>query len=93
MNYLDLLIPFLVGLVLGAFYFGGLWLTVSRLSSLPRPGWVLLVSFLVRLAVLLTGIYLIAEGKWQRMCACLFGFILVRFVSIQITHSELKKQG
>jgi len=45
------------GSVLGLAYFGGLWLTVRRLPSSPRPGRLWGLSFAFRLALLLLGVW------------------------------------
>jgi F1F0 ATPase subunit 2 len=67
------------GIALGCFYFMGLWWTVKRLSSARRPVLLNTGSFLLRMAVALTGFYLILEqGKWQMLVVSLLGFIAVR---------------
>ncbi len=67
------------GSALGLFYFGGLWLTIRRIASSRRPGMLMLVSFIIRLLVTLCGFYLVMDGRWERILACLVGFLVVRF--------------
>ena len=69
---------FLAGIVLGFIYFGGLWLTVNRLQQFRNPGLVFAASFVVRTAVVITGIYFITAGQWQRIAAIMLGFIIMR---------------
>lgn len=74
--------PFGAGLVIGAFYFGVLWLTVSRLPTARRPGLVLFLSTASRLAVTIIGFYLVSDGRGDRLLACLAGFIIVRVLMV-----------
>lgn len=71
-------ISFIAGLILGLFYFGCLWLTISFLSRTKRPALVLLGSFFVRAAIIFFGFYLIMGGHWERLLIALGGFVLVR---------------
>jgi len=67
------------GAALGAFYFGGLWLTVQTLLLVRKGrGWILLASFLVRAAVALGGIFVLMGGRWDRLLVCLVGFMAAR---------------
>ncbi|MRR56520.1 MAG: ATP synthase subunit I [Deltaproteobacteria bacterium] len=68
------------GLALGLFYFGGLWLTVRKIPRSGNPGILILGSFVVRLLVTLCGMYLVMDGKWELLVACLAGFLLMRIV-------------
>jgi F1F0 ATPase subunit 2 len=80
MNILDIAFSFVVGLAMGALYFGALWLTVSRFThGGMAPAW-LLVSAVIRLACLVGVLFWIAGGQVSRLLAALAGFLLVRFV-------------
>lgn len=70
------------GAGLGLFYFGGLWLTVRRLPTLRRPELISLGSFVGRLGVTLLGFYLVADGRWERLAACLVGFFVMRTILV-----------
>jgi F1F0 ATPase subunit 2 len=72
------------GLVLGLFYFGGLWLTVRRIRCSTSPALLMLGSFVVRLLVTLCGFYLVMDGRWELLLACLSGFLVTRFVLTRI---------
>jgi F1F0 ATPase subunit 2 len=68
------------GVLLGAFFFGGLWWTVreglsSKRAALWFPG-----SLLLRMSVTLTGFYVISGPHWDRLLLCLLGFLLARGV-------------
>lgn len=79
-----LLLSYLVGMVLGGFYFGGLWWTIRKLPEI-RSGINLLVtvSFLIRAGVVITGFYLIMADDWVRLLVCLAGFMTVRIISVR----------
>lgn len=66
------------GTLLGALYFGGLWLTVRWMAHSQQPALLFGVSFLVRAAVLLLGLYFVMDGLWHRLIACMLGFLLAR---------------
>ena len=77
------------GLGLGLAYFGGLWLTVRRVATTRRPVLLFAGSFVLRTALVVAGMYLVMNGSWQRMLACLAGFIIVR----QVMVSRLRPDG
>jgi F1F0 ATPase subunit 2 len=68
------------GLGLGAFFFGGLWWTVSRLPTSGRPVPMMIGSLLLRTGVAVGGFFVLSAGHWQRLLGCLAGFALARFV-------------
>lgn len=70
------------GMVLGVFYFGGLWLTVKRLPFSARPALLTLCSYLGRLIVTLSGFYLVMAGSWERLLAVLCGFMVMRIILV-----------
>ena len=95
-EYVSWTLALLLGLALGAFFFGGLWWTVRRGLHAQRPALWFLLSLLVRTAVVLAGFYWIAGPQWQRLLACMAGFvlarlILVRFVRLDFTSEPLQK--
>jgi F1F0 ATPase subunit 2 len=61
------------GILLGAFFFGGLWWTIHMWSGLLFAG-----SLLLRMAVAVSGFYLVSHGDWRKLVACLAGFLLAR---------------
>lgn len=76
---LILVLMFAAGLALGAFYFIGLWQTVSRLSRTRHRASLLLVSYGLRLAVVLSAFYfLLRDGHWERIALALIGFVMMR---------------
>lgn len=69
-----------VGVALGGFYFGTLWLVVRRLDRVPWPAMWLGVTAAFRLAVVLVVVTLIAETRWERLVVATVGFVAVRIV-------------
>ncbi len=75
----------LVGVALGLVFFGGLWWTVRRGMVSPRPALWSVGNLVVRVALTLGGIYLVAGDQWQRLLAILLGFWLARAVVLRST--------
>lgn len=70
------------GLVCGALYFGGLWLTVRRLPDFKRPGLMMTLSFIVRAGLTLGAFALVAGNSATVFAACLLGFLVARQVGV-----------
>ena len=68
------------GLLLGGFFFGGLWWTVRKGVSARRPAPLFMVSLVLRTAVTVAGFYVVGDGHWQRVLVCLLGFVIARFM-------------
>lgn len=84
---LSLAVPVAAGLLLGAIFFGGLWWTVVRGVSSPRPALWFMASKLLRMGVALGGFYLVGGADWRRWLLCLLGFVLARLATWRITRS------
>ncbi|MBA7635563.1 hypothetical protein ES703_43167 [subsurface metagenome] len=73
------LLYLLVGLGLGLFYFGGLWLTIKNMNQARSPIVLTLGSFILRTgAVFLVLIYVARQGDWENILILLAGFIVSR---------------
>jgi F1F0 ATPase subunit 2 len=84
---LRLVLAGIAGLALGAVFFGGLWWTLRKSLQSPRPALWLLGSLLVRMSLVLVGLYLVSGGQWERLLACLVGVIGARFLVLRLTRS------
>jgi F1F0 ATPase subunit 2 len=73
-----LLLSAVAGMGLGLLFFGSLWWTVQRLPDLKHPAFWFVVGFLLRLSIMLVGLYWLSAGQWPRLLACLAGFLLAR---------------
>ena len=78
-----LALAFAGGIALAVLYFGGLWLTVRRVPKLRSPHLWTLGSFLLRLAVIVVAVVLIARIHWRYAAAAMAGFILLRLVLVR----------
>lgn len=80
----------IVGMMVGMFYFGGLWLTVQRISHMKRQALLIFISFIGRMAVTLFIFYLFMSSHWEQLIFCLLGFLLMRKVLIhRLGHARM----
>ncbi len=94
MSDIALLISSLIlGISLGAVYFGGLWLTLMRLPGSEQPALLALSSFLLRSALCLLGFYLILGSGLEGLAACLAGFVLTKLALIRILGQKHEWSG
>ncbi|MFA5916024.1 MAG: ATP synthase subunit I [Burkholderiales bacterium] len=82
---LSLASALLIGALLGAVFYGGLWWTVRRAVSSNRVAFWFLGSLLLRMGLALSGFYFVAGGHWQRLLLCLLGFLLARLAVTWLT--------
>src|SRR5476649_1561656 len=89
---LTLLLAWLAGGLLGTLFFGGLWWTIRRGVSSPRPALWFLGSGLLRMGLALAGFYFVAGRQPKRLVACLVGFVIARFVVLRLTRPARETQ-
>jgi len=73
-----------VGLGLGLIFYGGLWLTVQQAVRMSNPAPLLMVSFLLRAAITLGGLYYAGGGEMERTVLCLIGFVIMRIGMVRL---------
>ncbi len=78
------------GVLLGAFFFGGLWWTVQKGLTSKSPVWWFFGSTLLRVSFAVAGFYFIARGDWRKLLVCLLGFIIARVVVTRFTRTTKK---
>jgi F1F0 ATPase subunit 2 len=83
-----ILISVFTGILLGTFFFGGLWFTVRKGMVAKNPALLFLVSFIIRIAVVLTGFYFIAQSDWKNILFCLGGFLVARSAVTRLTKEK-----
>jgi F1F0 ATPase subunit 2 len=66
----------MTGALLGALFYGGLWLTVCRGLSSGRPALWFLGSLLLRTGLTLAGFYLVSRAHGERLPPCALGFLV-----------------
>ncbi len=89
---IELMLAGLAGLALGLFFYGGLWLTVRALPTSHSPALLMLGSFIIRMTVVVMGIYFIMGDRWERVLACLVGILLARTILV-IVCKPVNNQG
>ncbi len=75
-----LVLAAMAGLLLGAFFYGGLWWTVRKGVSSKQPALLFLCSLLLRTGGTVAVLYVVSGGHWQRLLACLLGFTVARLM-------------
>ena len=70
--------PLAAGAVLGAVFFGGLWWTVTRALNASIPAVWFGLSALLRMAIVVCGLYYFARLGLPSLVACLCGLLVVR---------------
>ncbi|MEO5732611.1 MAG: ATP synthase subunit I [Rubrivivax sp.] len=75
----------IAGVVLGGFFFGGLWWTLRRAVDSPRPALWVGGSLLLRMGCTAAGFIVVSAGDWQRLLACLLGFWVARWLVVRLT--------
>ncbi len=84
-NYI---LVFCAGILLGAFFFGGLlWTTKKGLLS-KNPALIFITSAVLRISITLIGFYYLSSHQWDKMLICLVGFILARFFITRIVQQS-----
>jgi F1F0 ATPase subunit 2 len=59
-------------------FFGGLWWTIRKGLSSTQPALWFIGSLLLRTCLTLAGFYVVSDGQWERLLACLLGFTIAR---------------
>jgi len=80
-------VAFGAGILLGSFYFGGLWWTVRKGVTSAHPALWFSGSLLLRTSVVLAGFYFVGRDHWERLLMCLLGFIVSRMLVTWLTRS------
>ena len=89
----DFAMPLVAGLMLGGFFFGGLWWTVVKGLASPQPALWFLGSMVLRTGVLLTGFYFAGREDWRRWAMCLLGTVLARVMVKRLTRPLAGQSG
>jgi F1F0 ATPase subunit 2 len=79
---LPLVFGFFLGVCLGVFFFGGLWLTTRRLQSCRQPALLTLGSFIGRSVICLLGFYLALGRGLTALLLSLMGFVLTKIIIV-----------
>lgn len=81
------------GMLLGGFFFTGLWWTVNKGVSSRRPALWFFGSMLLRTCIVVLGFYFILGDDWKRLLAGVVGFIVARLIVTRLTRvTQQQKQ-
>jgi F1F0 ATPase subunit 2 len=89
---LPLALALIVGMLLGLFFFGGLWWTVKNGLRAYQPVLWFFGSLVIRMTVTLAGFYMISRDHWERAILCLVGFLVARAIVTRFTRSSSANQ-
>lgn len=76
------MIAFLIGALLGTIYFGGLYFSTRKIAEVKHPGLLMVISFFLRMGILVGVFFYVSKGGYQDMLLTLLGVILIRFAMI-----------
>jgi F1F0 ATPase subunit 2 len=85
---LGLLPAVFIGIALGVLFFGGLWFTVRKGLDSKNATLIFMGSLVVRMVIVLLGFYYVGADNWQKMMACLGGFLIARIVITRVTKKD-----
>ena len=84
---LTLFLSCVAGGVLGGVFFGGLWWSVRKGISSKQPALWFLSSLVLRMSIVLAGFYVVSGDRWDRIAACLVGFVFARVAVMRLTRT------
>jgi F1F0 ATPase subunit 2 len=87
------IVGYLIGLMLGLVFFGGLYLSVRRLAVHKHPAAYMLIGTAARMAILLGGFYLLRGQGPAVMLFALLGVMSVRFFMVRWQKKELASKN
>ena len=82
-----------MGVLLGAIFFGGLWWTIRRGVSSQRPALWFFGSLLLRMTTVLAGFYVVSGGHWERLLVCLLGFVTARLIVTRLIRPPIQPRN
>jgi F1F0 ATPase subunit 2 len=81
---LSLTFSLMAGIILGAFFFAGLWWTIQHAILSSQPALWFLSSMLLRTGIVLLGFYFLLGDNWKSMLAGLTGFVISRHIATRL---------
>ena len=86
-------VGYLIGMMLGLIFFGGLYLSVRKLAGHKHPATYMLIGTAARMAILLGSFYLLRGQGAAVMTFALLGVISVRFIMVRWQKKELAREN
>lgn len=92
-----MIIAFFGGIILGIFFFGGLYWSIQKLEKVRYPALFMTTSVMLRMIIFLIVFYFIFNGSYKNLLVAFIGFIGVRFFMIfnlkkNISYSKKQKE-
>ena len=84
-EFIIVIVTLIAGLLLGIFFFGGLWWTTKMGLVSKSPALWFLGSLLIRMGITVAAFYFISRDHWDRAFICLIGFIVARMIIMRFT--------
>lgn len=75
--------PLAVGLGLGFFYYGGLWLILRRLPQFKHPAVWIGISLVARTLGVVLVLYLLFSDSWQQLLSAVVGMLITRTILVR----------
>ena len=88
---LPVILAFVMGGLLGTFFYGGLWWTIQKGVSSKQPALLFTGSLAARTLIALAGFYFVSRGDWHRLLGCLSGFVAARILVTWFTRIHTEK--
>jgi len=89
---LPVVLAFVAGILLGTFFYAGLWWTIQKGVSSKQPALLFTGSLAVRTLIALAGFYFVSRGNWHRLLGCLVGFVIARILVTWFTRIHTEKR-
>jgi len=89
---LRVVIAIVMGVLLGIFFYGGLWWTIQKGVSSKQPALLFTGSLAVRTLIALAGFYFVSRGNWHGLLGCLVGFVTARVLVTWFTQIHIEKR-
>ena len=83
-------VSLMAGVLIGAFFFGGLWWTVQKSLTSNNPVLWFFGSTLLRTGFAMTGFYFTRVATGETSWFCLLGFVIARVVVTRLTRTTKK---
>jgi F1F0 ATPase subunit 2 len=86
-DLITLSVVLVAGILIGGFFFGGLWWTIQNGLTSKNPALWFFGSTLLRLSAALAGFYFIGGKDWRKLLICMLGFLIARLLVTRLTRT------
>jgi F1F0 ATPase subunit 2 len=86
-DLITLSVVLVAGILIGGFFFGGLWWTIQNGLTSKNPALWFFGSTLLRLSAALAGFNFIGGKDWRKLLICMLGFLIARLLVTRLTRT------